>query len=211
MALIISATFFLLSCSDDDNIVDYPISFTFSDINFDPSSYFVVDGTTPVEIAAAGTFTQFEGQLMEDLSIANLDFLFPFSGFVLLNETEIQVSLTDQSLDTVLNYTQTENKIQIILDEGTNEILELEYDEEDAILKYCIQSYFHSFNNSQNMLDYSPLDIAPCSTPVASEFATNIIQDNALMNNDSIALNYAWLVFDWSVDILLWIEEILLL
>ncbi len=196
--------FVLAGCEKDEsddmskNVIEYPISFTINDIEFGESKLFEVKDASIEEINFAGIFTQFDPQLQLDLTV---DFIgFPFNKFELLSESEIKLFISDNTVspsDTIFPYTKNGSLLNIIIDETTNESFNLDFDEVNLKLKYCLLSYFHSFQNSfTGQVDYSALGIEECTTKDYAENADNVLIDNSLMVNDTIAINLSDLIFD---------------
>ncbi|MGK0174094.1 MAG: hypothetical protein ACI9AT_000472 [Ulvibacter sp.] len=188
--------FLLLSCTKSEDTIEYPVSFVFDNVETGTFHYFVVEDPLPLEIVPAGTFLQFEPQLVQGLTIEEIEF--SFDKFTLLNESEVQVSslnLGNQGMDTTLNYIKIDNQLRIFFDEVNNDFFDIEYDMENNQLRFCMQSYFHSFINSFDELDYSPLVIEECTLTESSDLIASIVEDNLLELNDSVAINYSYLIF----------------
>lgn len=185
-----------LSCTKNEDAIEYPLSFTFDRVVFSDFHYFVIENGVPQAIEASGTFLAYEPQATEELSMAQA--FFPIDEFVLLSESEVQLIANDPSnpVDTVLTYTQSDDVVRILLDPIDNLVIELEYDQTTEQLRYCLASYFYSFINTLGEQDYGAFETAPCTTSAAEDFATSIMTGNSLQTNDSIALNYSYLVFE---------------
>ena len=194
-------TIFFLSCEKPkeptiEEVISYPITFTFNELAFGESQYFVVENQTPIEISASGNFLLFESTISQDITRESLEF--PFEEFILLNESEVKLISTNQGTapqDTTLNYLMIDDMLRVFIDEASQQYFDLEYNQPENQLKFCIFSTLYSHKSFNNEVSYL-LEMERCEPLNIPELALKVIDDNSLETGDTIAINHSYFVYD---------------
>lgn len=192
--LLLVALAYTACTKGDEALPLFPATYRYDGFEFRPSRFFVLTASGQNEIAASGTFKNFDALLQQEFDFANLVVDgFPTQKIEVLDNTKVRISGTQEGTGSAPytfdgTYTRTDNRLVLNLDQFS-----VEYAlESDAAKAFWDISMSLVTYKKDGKTEYGSLDIAPATSAAnINEMIAGLRLSEKLTANDTVVLNFS--------------------
>lgn len=203
LPMLLIILFFIFSCTSPDDTVDpkvlttYPMEFSYSDVQVESSTYYIITETGPEQIL------NLQGDIVdyneEALSLKDEIFRssgFPFNKINLLSDSTVEVNSVEEELliGPILTYELDEaGSLRMFYDATKENYFEIGYTLGSESMTYCLNSNVFTFQ-SDGQTEYSSFDIQICEGDAGP--ASDVFSNPFLTVGDTVIINKSSIVFE---------------